>query len=75
MTDEEMAKALKVKGWRVKPPLTPANCRHLNMIGSGSIGADGSSHFEGRCSDCGYSYSHSTPPRSGLMPLDMILRN
>jgi len=62
MTDEEMAAALRANGWRVKEPLTQANCRHPRMQSSGTICSDGSGSSRGYCPDCGYTYDESHGP-------------
>lgn len=62
MTNEEMAAELTKAGWRVKEPLTQANCKHPNMMGSGGIGTDGSGFSENHCPACGYSSRHAWGP-------------
>lgn len=56
MTNEEMAAELRKAGWRIQEPLTQANCKHPNMVGSGGVGSDGSGFTESRCLACGFRY-------------------
>lgn len=55
MTDEEMAAALRAKGWFVRPPFDPSTCTHPRLsdgVGSGSISSDGSGSCTTQCPDC-----------------------
>lgn len=74
MTDDEMVSALRAKGWRVSPPLTPETCKHPYMRGSASVAADGSGHSEGYCPDCGYRYRHDMPGDPTRVP-QFVVRN
>lgn len=55
MTHDEMALELRNAGWRVEEPLTQANCRHPNKMGSGGVSADGSGFSTWHCGACGAS--------------------
>ena len=75
MTNEEMAAKLRAAGWRVKEPLTQANCRHPNARGSGALGSDGSGYSESRCPDCGWHSKSEWGPRADYNPLSAIPMN
>lgn len=68
MTNQEMAETLRKAGWRVQEPLTQANCKHPNLMGSGGMSCDGSGFSESRCSACGY-HSRSEWGPNKDMPL------
>lgn len=65
MTNEEMAAELRKAGWCVQEPLTQANCKHPNMMGSGGVSTDGSGHSENYCPACGYRDRWEWGPRTG----------
>lgn len=77
MTDEEMAKALEAKGYKIKAPVDQATCRHVNTRGIGSAGSDGSSSFTGYCVDCGkdLSYKREGAPSKPFNYLTDIFQN
>lgn len=75
--DTEIDKAvalLRAAGWTVSEPITQENCSHpMHLVrGSGSIGADGSSHSESTCGRCGKHWEYSTPPRADRYPTAWI---
>lgn len=63
MTDDEMAAALRAKGWRIQPPLTQDNCPHHNQRGSCGMGTAGYIS-EWWCMDCGKHSRIEGPPPS-----------
>lgn len=65
MTNEEMAAELRKAGWRVQEPLTPQNCPHQRMQGSGAMGCDGSGSLDQWCPDCGFRRKEEWGPRQG----------
>lgn len=75
MTHEEMAAELRKAGWRVKEPLTPKNCRHPGMLGSGGINTDGSGYSKSRCPDCGYTSEHNWGVSADYDPLTTLPQN
>lgn len=64
MTDDDMAAALRAKGWLVEPPWTKENCKHppLMRSGQGQLASDGSGRMNWHCHLCGKSDSYSLPP-------------
>ena len=70
MTDEEMATALRAKGWRVQVPLTKENCKHPNRIGTGMLCSSGASRMSWYCRDCGASYEYESPAVQTLPKLE-----
>lgn len=73
MTHDEMAAELRKAGWRIEPPLTQENCKHINTRGYSAQGCDGSSSSETYCLDCGATWGHKTPPDPNYRPA--ILHN
>ena len=55
MTDDEMVKALEAKGYRIKPPVDQATCKHIGRRGIGWAHSDGSSGGNYYCPECGKS--------------------
>lgn len=75
MTDEQMAAALRARGWRVRPPLTQDNCPHTNTRGSIQCGVDGFVS-EWWCIDCGkHNKSVSLPTREQWSIMSAIPMN